>query len=376
MTEPPTKKQKLDSSSTPRRTKTSLITVARSGKLTTVQELLEAGEDPNQVVQSNTALHFACKYNKLDVVNLLLDWNADPNILNLSKCTPLHWAIEAGNNDVISSLLQWNADPNIFGFEGLSSMHIAAKKGNLELLKQLFESGGELNTTEDNEVKNTVLLEAVFGKNLEVVKFLIDHSASIDCKNSKGFTPLHMAVISHATDIVEFLLSSEAHIDAPDNTKLTPLHWAVFYGFKDVVKVLLEGGADLFAKEKNGKTPIQFAKSHKSILKLLNKYGGEEAPPSAPVETATSKMIPSISSVKPSILPSIATTSKGNPSQPVERPSQPSNTVSKEPPLVSPQVNPTEEVQGGDEEGQGDGEQEGQGDEEPFEEPVEEIDVI
>ena len=59
-----------------------------------------------------TALHQAVFQNKLDIVNLLIDRGADPNIGDENVWTPLYWAVERRRIDMVKLLLNRGADPN------------------------------------------------------------------------------------------------------------------------------------------------------------------------------------------------------------------------------------------------------------------------
>ena len=47
---------------------------------------------------------------------------------------------------------------------------------------------------------------------LEVVKFLVDSGAEIDCKDKKAYTPLHAAASSGMSSTVQYLLSLGVHV--------------------------------------------------------------------------------------------------------------------------------------------------------------------
>ena len=64
----------------------------------------------------------------------------------------------------------------------------------------------------------TVLHQAAYHGNIEVVKILIEKGANINAKNMVNVTPLHFAALNHHFDIIEFLIKSNADISAkPDS---------------------------------------------------------------------------------------------------------------------------------------------------------------
>mmetsp|Transcript_15409 Transcript_15409/g.11217 ORF Transcript_15409/g.11217 Transcript_15409/m.11217 type:complete len:126 (-) Transcript_15409:178-555(-) len=48
-----------------------------------------------------------------EIVKVLLENGADPNVINEAGNTALHWAALNGKEDVVKLLLQYKADPNL-----------------------------------------------------------------------------------------------------------------------------------------------------------------------------------------------------------------------------------------------------------------------
>ena len=73
--------------------------------------LKKGGIDVNKRdAEGNTPLHYACLKGYRDIVNLLLDSEADATIANNLSETPLHAASRSGNKEIIGKLLQYGAD--------------------------------------------------------------------------------------------------------------------------------------------------------------------------------------------------------------------------------------------------------------------------
>jgi len=60
-----------------------------------------------------TLLFKAVALNKYEIVEYLLDSNADPDRQNIYGETPLHQAVENGNYKIINILLEKGANPNV-----------------------------------------------------------------------------------------------------------------------------------------------------------------------------------------------------------------------------------------------------------------------
>eukprot|EP01018_Ginkgo_biloba_P010474 Gb_18800 [translate_table: standard] len=96
-----------------------------------------------------TALHYAVKQNKEDVVYTLLEHRTyirlsgeqPVDLRDLSGTTPLHIAAAQGNLTLVETLLLYQEDPRIGDFLGETALHKAARIGYGEITKKLLESG-------------------------------------------------------------------------------------------------------------------------------------------------------------------------------------------------------------------------------------------
>ena len=81
----------------------------------------------------NTLLHHACENQHNDIVKLLLDNDADPNIGDKSfNLTPLHWATEYEDEDMIKLLIYSGANPELPDIHG-------DKPNNNDLTKRIHD---------------------------------------------------------------------------------------------------------------------------------------------------------------------------------------------------------------------------------------------
>lgn len=94
--------------------------VCKQGYVSTVRFLLlqrkqEIKSFINQrnLINQRTPLCVACKYCRIDVVSLLLENGADPNISERASYTPLMWACVNANADMVSLLLRHGADRSV-----------------------------------------------------------------------------------------------------------------------------------------------------------------------------------------------------------------------------------------------------------------------
>lgn len=93
----------------------------------------------------------------------------------------------------------------------------------------------------------------------------------VNCTNSDGFTPLHLAASEGHAPMIEILIKFQAQIDARTNNFRTPLHIACLRGNLSVIQALVQHKADINAKDIDGNTPCHFCSEygHRYCLKFL-----------------------------------------------------------------------------------------------------------
>ncbi|KAI7884633.1 ankyrin [Lichtheimia hyalospora FSU 10163] len=117
--------------------------------------------------------------------------------------------------------------------------------------------------------------------NVGLVKFALDHGATID-GIVNGFMPLQLACVSdNNLAAVQYLIDRGAQVDAQswstkrdtEATGSTALHVACANGCIRIVDLLLRNGASTHVKDKYGSTPhdVALAKHHMDIVRLLDR---------------------------------------------------------------------------------------------------------
>ena len=83
--------------------------------------------------------------NSKDVIQVLLERGADPDLADCYGRTPLHWAARCGNKDVLRHLLDSGAKPNSLDKAGRTPLHDAAWSGHKDVVLLLLNAGAEPN---------------------------------------------------------------------------------------------------------------------------------------------------------------------------------------------------------------------------------------
>ncbi|XP_053319390.1 uncharacterized protein LOC128491189 [Spea bombifrons] len=117
---------------------------------------------------------------------------AHNNSADLHGNTPLHYAAHANDINQVNEILKSGCNILNRNGSGLTALHFAAFGGHVEILQKLLNYVPQAINIQS--IKGASLMhEAVRGKCIEAVKFLIDIGANLNLQDQDGNTPLHLA---------------------------------------------------------------------------------------------------------------------------------------------------------------------------------------
>ena len=209
------------------------------------------------------------------ILDLLLSKNPSKEYLDYScnndGWTALNTAVSRGNKRIAELLLKYNANPNIVEkqynttplVQAIDSDSYKNLDDRFALVKLLVEKGANVNYTwkiSGAGASYTPLFTAVTHGYIDIVKFLLGKGADVNAKNTyasdKGLfcsaTALDYAYANENRDMAKILLGQQGinvnseFISQQGNNivnQISPLFWAVIYSFEDDIKLLLEKGA-------------------------------------------------------------------------------------------------------------------------------------
>jgi len=205
-----------------------------------------------------TLLMQAISINNNNLVELLLENNADPDITVKNNYTALSFACKMnGNISIIFTLLRFNANPNICLSNNMSPLILSIVNKNILLTDTLLRYKADPNHKDFNG--NTPLIRAVQNKFRESFKSLLNYGALFDEPNYKGITPFFEACLQSDIPTMKLFYGIGANIHIEDTEGGTPLIYAIQNNDKHVIKFLLKSNASIIKENKHGLRALDYA---------------------------------------------------------------------------------------------------------------------
>lgn len=161
------------------------------------------------------------------------------------------------NKNVLYDLIKLECLIVAFGSEQQFT-NILLKENTLTILTYLVSQGIDINS-QAKDGMNILLWSCILG-NIEIIKFLLTHNASMDVYNISydynniqdahysliGYSPIHFAIMKGHYSIVKYFLEQGTEVDRISIGAFaqTPLHVAILHSHYNIVKLLLRYGAD------------------------------------------------------------------------------------------------------------------------------------
>ena len=298
-----------------------------SGQTQLAHLYLKYGADTDTIM-GNQNTPFIQSMNKtvpISLIELMLVYNADPNCKNGRGETALFKAINAERLDIVSLLLDHGANPNLPGPKHMLWPAVHQPR----VLEHLLEHGADLTRAPG------VLELATSINSLNAVTILLKHGADPNAKKDGIFTPLCTAIRDDRGHLVDILLQAGAdpNLQASEfpafkcvthhRAHLLPrllaagsnpnqpkgiIETAISHNEKDCLLYLLENKVDPNVKGTNGHTALTTAirKDRMDLMDILLSHGadpgvrGQEWPISLAVKSPKilAKLLPHITPSK------------------------------------------------------------------------------
>jgi ankyrin repeat protein len=183
-----------------------------------------------------TPLLLAADVDNLPLARLLLEKGAKVEYSDPStgKFSPMHAARSA---EMVQLLLNHKADPNLPDEIQRRPLHQHALRHERAAMPEFLLHSADL----DPGTPHENLIDQAAQRCLAAVERLVEHGADVEARDLHGSAPLHLAAATGKTDVVKFLVKRWPEgIKAKDNALLTPLHLAATAQMPDLVTFLVE----------------------------------------------------------------------------------------------------------------------------------------
>lgn len=271
--------------------------------------LIEENLDYNLCnADGDNPLMYATQHEHLKVVEKLLEFEVDPNYINDRGETPLAFAAMKGksNIDMVSLLLDYGARPNIENELGKTiieklidaelflrnnkklKMKYRQEINEEENYKAVLEEillNGEVNLTMLNSDGNPFFFDCVEHNNFDLVKLLVKYGADINLKNKEGYNIIYYFMSMNITFrrvidqqnyliMLRNIISLGADVNSRDDFGGITLHKAILDNDLQTIKVLINAGADINAVDNKGRNMVHNCmwQNKVKIFRLLYSY--------------------------------------------------------------------------------------------------------
>ncbi|KAI6649456.1 Unconventional myosin-XVI [Oopsacas minuta] len=229
--------------------------------------LLEEGVYVNsqKLGTGTTLLHQCCIDDNVSAAKLLLGQFANPNIQDSDLWSPLHVASFLGRPDLIKLLVQFDADPALLDVDG--NLAIDHARGSVrEILESFMKKKGI------DEAKLKEIRKSTRKQMHTEVHNMTQQGQDLDLYNSRGVTLLHVSSANGYYETAKLLVRSKANINIQDDKGNTPLHCASKYNHPKVVKLLLNNSANPLIRNFDNDTATDLAEED-SLREMLQDAG-------------------------------------------------------------------------------------------------------
>ena len=141
-------------------------------------------------------LHYTwpvCALGYIDIVRLLMSFNADIHKRDSYNNAPIHRAVAQGHGNIMNALItEYSCDPMIRGFQKRTLLHFACSTGKLKLVNALIHKFGIDPMSGDSQNVSPLHIAAMSGQEETVSLLLTTHKCLINARNSVKETSLCM----------------------------------------------------------------------------------------------------------------------------------------------------------------------------------------
>ncbi|XP_068196568.1 dynein axonemal heavy chain 12 isoform X2 [Antennarius striatus] len=244
----------LDSGANPNasdiKKKTPLALAAQNGHVSVVEVLLQKGAHVWCESEAGSIMFDAAASGNPDIISLLLDHGADPNLPLYSGHLPIHRLAYHGHILALERVIPVTKMDAVKE-SGMSPLHSAAAGGHAHCVEMLLKAGYDPNFMLHQRVRRSYdderrssLFFAVSNNDLQCARLLLDAGAMV---NQDPVNCLQVALRQGNYELINTLLKSGANVNYYSRVNTTHFPSALQYALKDEVmlRMILNHGYDV-----------------------------------------------------------------------------------------------------------------------------------
>lgn len=183
-----------------------LMEAVKNNDIELVNRLICSGADVNfnyTSYSTDLTLIFYKNYQSIIgyLINSYLPESKNIKLSDSCNWTPLMWAIKNQNVNLVNLLLNSGADPNLQNADLETALFHAIYRDNIEIILALISSGADLNIKTNDNL--TLLMVAVSQNCLDIIKLLLDLNLDPKEKNIDGFQAIDFAKSEKAKKLIQ-----------------------------------------------------------------------------------------------------------------------------------------------------------------------------
>lgn len=254
--------------------KSPLIRAARDAHAHLIGPLISAGADPH-FCDSNglPASCIAASSGNMVVLEAILDCTGPKDHRDLQGLSPLHHAVLGKHERTVEMLLKRTPDDlrHCETSRGHTPLHYAAGYSTESIVRMLLERDRASNLVPDFLGRVPLFFALGKDENLATARLLIRQNHEVMEKmDNWGHTPLTRTCYENRKSQVQVFIDEGADLELPDSRGRTPLNVAVNHGHLGIVLLLLDGGAKV-GSGMNLRTAIAYG--HREVVIALLSRG-------------------------------------------------------------------------------------------------------
>ncbi|XP_065655150.1 serine/threonine-protein phosphatase 6 regulatory ankyrin repeat subunit B isoform X7 [Hydra vulgaris] len=250
-------------------------------KVNYLKQLVKVNADLSVIdEQGCQPIHWAVCTGNIQALKILLIENVDPNITaSESSLSCLHLACKFQKLECLELLTQHlSIKIDQLDNKGRSALFLACEIRNTSKFTEILLNAGA-DCDRQDQAGNTPSHIAVINSSVDSLWLLSLKRANIDVKNNLGETPLHLACMNADDGPLRFLLTRNCNVNSQQLNGSTPLHLSVSSKSYDRTLLLLQKNANcnVLMHGKDEYTPLDLAleNGNYKLIKLLRSYGAQ-----------------------------------------------------------------------------------------------------